>query len=173
MVAAGDIVYASDVQTVKDYTTGRPLVRLIQQTSQTGNASGGNLVLTFGAGSEDIDTHGYHDEVTNNTRVTPLIAGYYRIVVKPVLAASTTITSVNAYVRKNGSAIERSGNHKPSATSATNTAGGIALEAWLTANGTTDYFEGGVTALTSAGTWDTNGTAGSTSTLQVEFMRPL
>src|SRR3982750_3036163 len=91
MVAAGDIVYASDVQTVKDYTTGRPLVRLIQQVAQsvTSQVTPATAV-TFGASSESIDTHGFHDTVTNNTRITPNIAGYYRATGIVWLAGATT-----------------------------------------------------------------------------------
>lgn len=171
MATAGARVKSADITTVENYTSGRGLTRLVQQAAQTGNASAASLVLTFGTGSTDFDLGNWHDEATNNTRVTPTVAGYYRIIVKPVIAFNGAITGINTFVRKNGAVIERTGNHRPNTTGIN--AGGIMLETWATANGSTDYFEGGVTCTTSSGTWDTNGVAGSLSVLQVEFMRPL
>lgn len=165
-MAAGDKAFWDDVADA----IFRPLVRLVQQAAQTGLASGANTVLTFGAGSEDIDTHNWHDTAVNNTRVTPTKAGYYKVTVMPVFAFSTTITSLNSFIRKNGSIVQRSGNVKPASTNV-NT-GAPQLSMILTANGTTDFFEGGVTFAGSANN-DTNAVAGAASTFEVEYLRPL
>ena len=170
-VSGGAVVYASDINTIEGKTSDKPICRLSQQAAQTGNASGATLTLSFGSGSEVVDTDGFHDETTNNTRITPNKPGWYRVIVQPILAFNANLTSVNSAVIKNGSVVQRSGNHRPN-TSAVNCAG-MTLESWHTANGTTDYFEGGVTAVTSSGTWDTNAVAASTSTFSVEFMRDL
>jgi hypothetical protein len=168
MVAAGDPVESADITTITDYTTGKPLVRMIQATAQTGLLTGVDTILTFT--TEDIDTHGFHDPVTNNTRITPSVAGYYRIDVKPVYAFSTTITSMNTFFRKNGSVVERSGNMKPASTNVNQA--NTPLTAISSANGSTDYFEGG-TNFTGSANQATNGVVGSQSTIQVEFIRPL
>lgn len=161
-MAAGDIIYAAD--------SYKPIVRLTQQTAQTGNASAATVTLTFGTSSEVIDTDNFHSESTNNSRVTPTKAGYYRVVVKGVVAFSTTITGINVAILKNGAVVNRSGNHKPNTT---NINAGAWLESWHTANGSTDYFEAAVSCTTSSGTWDTNAVSASQSELLVEYMRPL
>lgn len=171
MTASGDKVVASGISTIEGYTTGAPICKLVQQASQTALVSAADTVLTFGTSSEEIDTHNFHDESTNNTRVTPSTAGYYRLMVTGTYQFSTTITAAHCFVRKNGTVVERTGNTKPNGTNNINTTAGV-LYTVLTANGSTDYFEAGVN-FTGTANQATNATAGSQSRFLVEFMRPL
>lgn len=148
-----------------------PLTRLAQQVSQTGIASGATAVLTFGPGSEIVDTDNYHSETVNNTRVTPTRPGWYRVVVKVVAEFNSAIISQNAAVLKNGSVIDRSGNHRPNTS---NVNSGTILETWVDCNGSTDYIEGAIScATTGAVTWNTNVSANTLNTLTVEWVRDL
>jgi hypothetical protein len=148
-----------------------PLTRLVQQASQTGLASGATVSLTFGAGSEVIDSDNFHDTSVNNTRVTPNRPGWYRVVVKGVAEFNSAIISQNVAVLKNGSVTDRSGNHRPNAQ---NINSGTILESWVDCNGSTDYIEGAMScATTGAVTWNTNAAAATQSTLTVEWVRDL
>lgn len=148
-----------------------PICKLIQQVAQTGLLTGSDTVLTFGSGSEDIDTHNFHDSIGAPTRVTPNIPGYYGLTVKPVLAFNTTTTALGSFFRKNGTIVERSGNTKPNATNNVNVTPGNATTI-LPANGSTDYFEGGV-SFTATANQATNVVAGSESQFIVQYIRPL
>jgi hypothetical protein len=170
MVAAGDPVYATDVDTLADQTTGRPLVRLVQQTAQslTDNTE---AAITFGSGSEDIDTHGYHDTSSSNTRVTPGLAGYYQVTGTLVMVARADYATIVARVGKNGSAQAPAGRQGPNATSS---ARSVTATAMLSANGTTDYFELLGTQDNTANVAQLTSVGGSfASVLEVEYLRPL
>jgi len=168
-MAAGDKAFWSDIANA----INPPLCKLVQQIAgqQTALVTVTDVVLTFGAGSEEIDTHNIHDTVTNNSRVTPNVAGYYRCHVRPILAFNTTVSAIQSWVRKNGAAAERSGNAKPSATTGVNLAG-QPFTTILPFNGTTDYVEAGL-QFTASANQATNNVAGSLSTFIVEYIRPL
>src|SRR3954463_2588322 len=141
MVASGDPVVATDVTTIEDYTIRRPIVRLIQAAAQS-VASNADTAVTFGAGSEDIDTHGYHDTAVNTSRITPLLAGYYQLTGVVAWAGDTDIIRHDALFAKNGSVVAPRNRF---VTDSTATAASARMTypvvAILTANGTTDYFE--------------------------------
>jgi hypothetical protein len=173
MVAvAGGIVFAADTIDIAAATTGRPVVKLVQQagSSQTGLATATDAAITFGSGSEEIDTHNWHDVSTNNTRITIGTGwgGVYRVDIKIIMAFSTTITSINACLRKNGSNLERSGNTKPNATANVNVAATPLSTLVTLAAG--DYIEA-VTTFVASANQATNNSAGSTCTFQLEFVR--
>ncbi len=169
MVAAGDPVESSDVTTVEDYTIRKPIVRLIQQVAQS-MTSGTAAALTFGTGSEDIDTHGFHDVSVNNTRITPTIAGYYRLS-GCFSMSSATYTQSLAGFRKNGSNVSPLTTLRPDAASASaNSTPATAVT--LTANGSTDYFEF-IGQQNSGGAQNTSVAAGLASVFECEFIRPL
>lgn len=168
--AAGDPVRATDDDTITQSSSAKPLVRLIQQVAQS-LVSGANTALTFSAGSEDIDTDGWHDTVTNNSRVTPTVAGYYRVTAAVNFVASTTTVGMQALTAKNGSVQSPSSRARPNASSLV---AGAQADALLSANGTTDYFEAfGWQSDSGAAARLTNITAAASSTLEVEFLRPL
>jgi hypothetical protein len=160
MPAAGDPIYASDFD--------KPLVRLLQQTAQS-FASGAAAALTFGTSSTVTDTHGYHSETTNNTRVTPAKAGYYRVTVTASFA-SATYTQIVASPAKNGARAAPQDIMRPDA--ASTAAASAQSTALLSANGTSDYFEA-FGAQSSSGAQNTNVSAGFQSVFEVEYLRPL
>lgn len=171
MVAvAGGIVQSIDITTLQAYTSARPLVRLIQQASQT-LSHGINTALTFGASSEDIDTHGYHDTSTNNSRIVPLLAGYYRATGTVSMAASTTLTVLGAFIGKNGSSVQPLVRTKPAGTSTTTS---TTVTAIVQLNGSTDYVElYGNQSSTGSVSLATQASGGVNSVFELEFLRPL
>src|SRR3954468_11747801 len=141
MVAAGDPVKATDVSGISDLTTARPVVRLVQVTGQNA-ANNTTIAITFGAGSEDIDTHGFHDTAVNTSRVTPTIAGYYECRGSVVFGARADYQIMDGFFRKNGATIIPAGGRRSENGATTNTyqvAG--AIFAIVSMNGTTDYME--------------------------------
>lgn len=161
-MAVGDPINWNDIQTIRDFTVGMPLVRLIQTVAQ---ALGAGVATAITFTTEDVDTHGFHDNSTNPSRVTPTVAGYYRIT-GSVWAQSASGASVEAVIRKNGTVIPASGRDLPGAA---NTRCALATVI-QTANGTSDYFEVYGNFASAAST-----VVGSqqASTLEVEFLRPL
>lgn len=164
---AGDNAFWSDVQ----YAVNPPTVRLVQQAAQTLN-NGANAEITFGAGSEEEDTHGFHDTSTNNQRVTPTIPGRYRCRGHVhVAAGGGNLTQVVAGLAKNGSRVAPQAVVRPDPTGA---AASAASEALIRCNGTTDYIT--VVAQqqnSAAGTRDTSVSAPFQSTLEVVYEGPL
>ena len=134
MVAAGDEIVAADITEIEDLTIRKPLVRMVQTVAQS-IPDATVTAMTFT--TEDIDTHGFHDTVTNNTRITPNVAGYYTIRGAYFSAAPTTLVDFDCSLRKNGSTSLAPGNR--------GNAGGIvqsqACATLVSFNGSTDYVE--------------------------------
>lgn len=142
----------------------KPLVRLVQAAAQSipDNTS---TALMFGAGSEEIDTHGFHDTTTNNSRITPTIAGYYRFHGNYQSGTPTTLVVINVFFSKNGSAIPPTGRGNNGALTQSQSVTGI-----IFCNGTTDYVQ--LTALQdSAGAVNTNVITPFISVFECEFLR--
>jgi hypothetical protein len=108
----GDLLTAD----LLNLATYRPVCSLHQTVSQTGIAVTTDVILSYT--TEDVDQEGWHDNVTNNSRITPTLAGYYEVTVIGTWVASTTISSTFASIYKNGAQYSRAGNDKPNATSA-------------------------------------------------------
>lgn len=171
MVAvAGGIVQSADVTALAALTTGRPLVRLIAQATQS-LASATNVAIAFASGSEDIDTHNYHDPSTNNSRITPLTAGYWRFTGTLWLAGAATLTSFYVGIAKNGTNQNPLNRIKPVANSTAQSAQTTSI---LQMNGSGDYAEliGNQTDSGAAARLTTTGT-GTVCCLEAEFLRPL
>jgi hypothetical protein len=146
----------------------KPIVMLLQKATQNLADSGaGNSAITFGAGSEQIDTHGFHSEVTNNHRITPNVAGYYRLRGYMYMGASTYTQLVVGFL-KNGSTLHYEVTRPDPASAAV----GASVEYIVSANGSSDYFElrG---QQHSGGTRATNVSAGFESSFSCEYLRPL
>ncbi len=171
MVAvAGGITQATDITALAALTTGRPLVRLVQQAAQSMPANA-TAALTFGSGSEDIDTHNIHDPASNTSRITPTVAGYYRLSATLWLSTST-ISNVNfqIFIAKN-SVITPPG-YRQSWTAGGNAIRSVAVTAMATCNGSGDYFEAfGLQG--TAGAINTQVGGGVNSVFEAEFLRPL
>jgi hypothetical protein len=136
-MAAGDPILASDYAAIKRTSKDTPVCRLVQAAAQSmpDNVA---TALTFAAGSEVTDNDGFHDTVTNNTRITPTFPGWYLFTGAVYLAAATTPVTREAYFRQNGATSIAPGSRDVglAITSA------IDVEpAYIYCNGTTDYVE--------------------------------
>lgn len=172
MPFAGDTVSAADINAIIAATTGKPLVILTQQSAQS-LASDTDTAITFGASSEDLDTHGYHDTSTNTSRITPLQAGWYRLKGVVWLAADTDVISFYASIGKNGTIVRR--NRLVLASTATASAfRALEVNAMQQANGSTDYFElFGRQLQAAAGSLNTNVASSFSCSFECAYERPL
>jgi hypothetical protein len=170
-MAAGDPIPYSDLQAIINGSTQKPLCRLVQQVAQP-LTSGTDATITFGTGSEEIDTHGLHDVTTNTTRITPTLAGYYRLTGTVYLAASTTVTSYWSNIAKNGSIQSPRSRMVLPATATTSFSRSLTVSLMLQANGSSDYFEL-IGQQTSGAVLNTAVGAGTASVLECEFLRGL
>jgi hypothetical protein len=172
MPLAGSRIAASDLNAVIAATTAKPLVRLVQQSAQS-LASDTDTAITFGASSEDVDTHGFHDTSTNTSRITPTLAGWYRLSGTVWLAADTDVTSFYASIGKNGSVVARNRLVLPS-TATSSAFRSFAVTALLQANGSTDYFELlGRQLQAAAASLNSNVATSFSSTFECVYERPL
>ena len=171
MALAGGSTNYADYAALAAASLSRPLVRLVAQSAQS-IPNSADTAITFGAGSEDIDTHGFHDTSVNISRITPSVAGYYQLSGNVWYVSDADVISYYAMIAKNGSPASRSRVVLPS----TATTGSRSINAFavLPANGTTDYFElltnqtqAAVAALS------TSATGTFTSVLECVFLRPL
>lgn len=134
--AVGERVTAAKLNTIRD-ELDRPLCKLVQQVAQS-LANSTDTAITFGTGSEDFDTHGFHSESTNNTRITPNVAGYYEFY-GTVFVASSNASSLIATIAKNGTVVPPRTRLKPDAAAALTASAPVKVI--LSMNGTTDYCE--------------------------------
>jgi hypothetical protein len=159
-MAAGDKAFWSDLANA----VNPPIVKLVQQATQLISAA---VALTFGAGSEEIDTHNFHDPATNPSRITPTVPGTYRVTATLNMQAGT-YSSLLMVFRKNGANTTPLVTYRPDPASATAAA---QLTTLLTANGTTDYFEI-IVQTTPAGTTSIASGGVQASTFECEYKRP-
>jgi hypothetical protein len=147
--------------------TGLPICRLVQQAAQSISIAT-NTPVTFGTGSEEIDTNNFHDPATNNTRITPNVAGYYLFIAETIYAATTVAVALRQWVTKGGVQLS-AGNHMNHSAGVSNWRSAKATEV-VAMNGSTDFCE----SLTWTGTAaSTNVAAGVSSTFQCIFLRPI
>jgi hypothetical protein len=169
---SGKRAYASDVQAIVNASSGRPLLRLVQQATQS-IGSDTDTQITFAAGSEEIDTSGWHDVATNTSRVTPTLGGYVRFTGTVWWAADTDLVSIYASIGKNGTVVQRNRIILPS-TATSSLTRSVTVTCIQSCNGTTDYFElFGRQLQAAAGSLSTNVATGFSSTLEAEYLRPL
>ncbi len=168
---AGGIIQIGDYNTLANYTIYRPLVKLVAQSAQNLNSATLTAIL-FGAGSEDIDTHGFHDPVSNTSRITPNVPGYYRFSGTLWLSGAVTLQHFYAGVSKNGTLQNPINRVKPN--TATTAAQSAQTGLILPMNGSTDYVEliGNQTDSGAAVRATTTG-AGTVCVFEAEFLRPL
>lgn len=168
--AVGQRLTAALMQSLADYTINRPLVRLIQAAAQSIN-NNTHTSLTFGTGSTVIDTHGFHSESSNTSRVTPTVAGWYAVTGGYSTSGRTDYTSLQASIRLNGSNLASDSKSGPNATSTNREV--VVGPVMVQVNGTTDYLEiAGLQANGASAAANTNVSGSSASSLQVEFLRP-
>jgi hypothetical protein len=163
MVAVGDDVLASQYNAWAQSA----IVRLIQQAAQS-IPTGVLTAIQYAAGSEDQDTLNFHDPTTNNTRITPNIAGYYGFRACYFTSGMTTPSNRSTYFRKNGSITIAPGPRDGGLTitsSVETFAGGIFF------NGSTDYMEH-MAQQASSGAVNTSVTAQQASVFECYFIHP-
>jgi len=146
-----------------------PFVRLVAQAVQS-MTSGVAAAITYGASSEEADTHNFHSTTTNPTRVTPNVPGWYECVVTFSMG-SAAISQMLTGVKKNGT------NHNPLvvlrpdvvAAAASNVQAVVSVSC----NGSTDYIEhiGQYNSVTTP--LNTSISAGVACTFEVTWKRPL
>lgn len=167
-MAAGDPIKATDINTIQQSSSTKPLVRLVQQVVQSIPASSVQTALLFGAGSEDIDTDNFHDTATNTSRITPTVAGYYRL--NGVYYTGSNAAALTACIAKNGTRVAAGSGE--GAIAAGVARGIFAGPVILSANGSTDFFEIHVSQNTVSAV-NTNVSVQFASILEAEFLRPL
>jgi hypothetical protein len=170
-IVAGAPIASADITAVQGYTTGKPLVRLVASATQSLPFNTATA-LTF-TGSEDIDTHNFHDPVTNSSRVTPTIAGYYTARGTVFHGSRTDYSLTDAWVRKNGATnLAPSGRHSKGTTASQ--ADTAQVTVLVQFNGTTDYVE--LVAIQQNGASAaqvTNQSSQFSSVFELVFERPL
>ena len=95
--APGSKIYADELLALVD----RRIVRL-QAVGTQALPDATITAITFGAGSEQIDTHGLHNEAVNPTRVTIDRQGYYECKGGVHFASQATPVMSAAWIRVNG-----------------------------------------------------------------------
>jgi cytoskeletal protein RodZ len=160
-MAAGDRIFWSDVADI----IRPPGVRLVQQAAQS-IASAVNTALTWGAGSEERDTHNLHDTTTNPSRVTVAKTGRYQVFLTANMAAVTTISVIAATIAKNGVVQQPLPRTKPNTATSTTLSAFAEAELDMTAG---DYVEGMVSQ-TSGGAVNTQASGGVNSTFEVRYV---
>lgn len=141
-----------------------PLVRLVQTVAQAiPTASSTGITFT----TEEIDTHGFHSTSVNTSRITPNVAGYYRLSGAVFFVSSTTI--LDAAIFKNGTAVASGTRYKDGGTSQVQ---GLYCSCIQQANGSTDYFEIDGNQST-GGNLNTSISQRFSSFFECEYLRPL
>lgn len=176
MVLAGDVIYASDHNTVESGTLGAPVCQLVQQAgaSQSGWTSATPTAVTFGAGSEAVDTHNAHDVSTNNSRITIGVKlGWWLVEGVYVPANQNNTTLIRAILAKNGTSIPGSFTGLPFPTAPGTALIGITTRSILIeATSASDYVELQGYQTAASGTIGTAVSSYATSSLTATWQRP-
>lgn len=167
---AGQIMLDEDFDEIQAASSEKPLGRLVQTVAQSGLASAAYSAMTFT--TEALDTHGFHDTAVNNSRVTPTVAGWYRVHGAICTVGQTDYTTIEVVLRKNGSSnlspATRLNLRNDSQTTV------IPVTALIDCNGTTDYFELVLRPTRSgAGTTSTSVASQFATTLEWQYERSL
>lgn len=119
------------------FTTGKPVGKIAQTAGQslTDNT---DTAIQFPA-TDLLDTHDQHNPSSNNTRVTPNVAGIYRMDAVLYLAGATTFASRAAWYRKNGSTPLPGACRKGNMVNSVNAS--LEVGTIESFNGSSDYFE--------------------------------
>lgn len=159
----GAVILASDINAFLN----RPMCRLVATSSQA-LPDVAATPIQFGAGSEEVDTHGFHSESVNNTRITPTVAGYYRFGGVVFFEAQSSPVVSSATLRLNGATALASAGRLPGASQAFSLP---AVAEPILMNGVTDYMEL-LGTQDSAGADNTNQSSQFSSSFWCTFLRP-
>lgn len=128
-------IYGSDVTDGITFLANPPLFEAYQSAAQS---IANTTIVALGMDTEVTDLYDGHSTVTNNSRYTPVVAGWYWVVGTYGFAANATGNRF-ALIYKNGAAVKL-GQCGGSAPTAANT-GVEQVGALVQCNGTTDYVE--------------------------------
>ena len=135
MASPGDTTDAADINDLVKYSQEAAVGKVTVTTAQA-LADATDVAIQWT--SEVFDSHGQHDNSTNNTRVTPNVAGVYEFWATVDFSPQTTPVQSYAYFRKNGTTASGAASVVKGDATAQNTASIHTMEEF---NGTTDYFE--------------------------------
>lgn len=124
--SSGSVLTATELNSFRAIT-------VLQDSLTVPNAT--FTIMAFGSGSEIIDVGGWHDESTNNTRITPTVAGVYRLTAY-LDSASGGTDYIIFRALKNGAAQAGVAQYF-----GTNIVADTNIDLIVEANGTSDYFE--------------------------------
>lgn len=132
---AGQVALDEDFASIKAASDEKPVVFVYLSGTQS---IADNTLTALSFGAENFDSHGFHSTSVNPTRVTPSVAGIYRVSGTAYLQAGTDYTSVRVGARMNGASVQA-----PAAQSGedVNAIAGWFFQTMLSFNGTTDYVE--------------------------------
>jgi hypothetical protein len=169
-VSAGGRIYASTINTIAQSANEKPVCRVTAGATQN---LANNTVVPLAFSAEEIDTHNIHDITTNNSRITPTVAGYYEFSGACFFPSKSDWTNVNIFVRTNGTNAWVS-NARLGTPAVTGGSWSLNLQPIIILmNGTTDYAElcaqQSNTAATTVAT--TNG-GGQSNLFTATFVRP-
>ena len=164
--AVGQRLTAALLQELADYTVNRPIGRIVASGTQA-LADNTETAVQF-SGTDDIDTDGQHNPSSNNTRITPNVAGYYEFEVVGFFQAQATPVVSNVSVRLNGSTFLAPAGRYPGSTQAFS----FPSKVYQEMNGTTDYIEL-MMLQDSAGADNTNQSVQFSSVIQWQLLRPV
>jgi hypothetical protein len=163
VVAAGNDIFASDINAVAAGSTATIPLCIVRKSVLPAAVASGGVALTWDL--EDVDTHGWHSTVTNTSRITPTVAGWIRFTATIHFAANATGRR-GVGIRVNGVTINY-GVIVPGSAAGTQ---GVTVTRTLPANGTTDYFE--AFAFQDSG-GALNALDGSSTVFEAEYRRPI
>ena len=168
MANAGAAGSAGEINGIIGGSTKKPVVRLVASGTQS---IPHNVSTPVAFTVEDWDTANFHDTVTNNTRITPNKAGYYRLTASLMMGGRSDWTYIQAGINKNGVAVAPHNRVGPNANS---TVRSVDVNVTQQANGTTDYFELSVLQVnTAAVAVLTNQSSQFSTVFECEFIREL
>jgi hypothetical protein len=169
-IGGGEKILSPDILALQASSSTKGLVRLIASAVQS-IPHNTNTALSF-TGAESIDTNGWHNPASNDSRITPDKAGYFLITGTAAMSGRTDYGTISVWIRKNGATnIAPAVRINPPAISQIT---GTQVSTRFDANGTTDYFE--VVVLhtnTAAVAVNTNNSAQFSCAFEVEYLRPL
>ena len=122
-------------------------------------------ITTIAFDAEDFDPNGWHSTSSNNERVLPDVAGWYRVTLVLSWTADTDLTRVFGIVTKNGGTIDT--DDRPYTVPTGVGVQNRVVTTLVSMNGTTDYF--------TATCYQENTSTGTnvmTPVMLVEFVRP-
>lgn len=169
-MAVGDDIPSTDWSNAKVSSKDKAVGRMVQASSQS-LAHNTSVAIQFGTSTEVYDTDGFHSESSNNTRVTPNRAGYYRFRGSVSFTGQTDYTSLECTIAKNGTGQAPAFRLALAFTTGTQV---IGTEIQISMNGTTDYVELVAKHVrTGAAASSTVVSSQFATALEWEFLRPI